>query len=266
MSTENRALWAVVPAKLLGETKRRLMQLLTSDEREALACAMLGDVLAALTGTRALAGVIVITGDAKAAAVARAAGARVLADTQNTGTTAAVTCAARHLAAMGCQGMLVVPADVPTITPADIDAIVAAHRAAPAVTLVPASIDGGTNALACSPPAAIAFCFGEDSFRRHRAAAKACGIEPQILELPRMARDIDRPDDLAAMIAQPSLTQTYAYLETSGIARRLMAQARSSTAGERPVANARTRAHSRHEPIDCDPGHETPTVAGRRAG
>lgn len=225
MTSKHRGLWAVVPAKLLAETKRRLMPLLSRDEREALACAMLSDVLSALTRTRSLAGVMVITGDAKAASLADAAGAFVLTDTENMGTTAAVTHAARQLAAMGREGMLVVPADVPTITPADIDAIVAAHRAAPAVTLVPASIDGGTNALACSPPDAIPFCFGDDSFRRHREAAKACGIEPQILQLPRVAQDIDRPDDLAAIVARPSATQSYAYLKASGIARRLAEQA-----------------------------------------
>lgn len=218
---ECRGLWAVVPVKLFARTKRRLMPLLSRHEREALACAMLSDVLSALTRARSLAGVMVITGDAKAASVADAAGAFVLTDTENAGTTAAVTHAARHLAAMGREGMLVVPADVPMITPADVDAIVAAHRAPPSVTLVPASIDGGTNALGCSPPDAIPFCFGDDSFRRHREAAKACGIEPQILKLLRVAQDIDRPDDVAAFFQRPSQTRSYSYLSTSGIAQRL---------------------------------------------
>ena len=214
-------LWAVVPVKLFARTKRRLMPLLARHERGALARAMLADVLSALGRTQSLAGILVITGDADAAAMARAAGAAVLADAENAGTTAAVTQAARHLAGVGRDGMLVIPADVPLITPADLEMIVAAHRAAPSVTLVPASIDGGTNALACSPPGAVPVCFGDNSLRRHQEAARACGIEPQILQLEHFGNDIDRPADLAAFLLRPSPTQSYAYLTANGIAERL---------------------------------------------
>ncbi len=217
----NQGLWAVVPVKLFARTKRRLMPHLASHEREALARAMLADVLLALGRTHSLAGITVITGDADAVAMAHAAGAFVLADAENAGTAAAVTLAAAHLAAAGRYGMLVIPADVPLITPADVERIVAAHRAAPSVTLVPASVDGGTNALACSPPGAVPVCFGDDSLRRHREAARACGIEPQILQLANLGRDIDRPDDLAAFLLRPSPTQSYACLTANGIAERL---------------------------------------------
>ena len=214
-------LWAVVPVKLFAQTKRRLMPLLARHERGALARAMLADVLSALGRTHLLAGILVITGDADAAATARAAGASVLADDKNAGTTAAVTLAAAHLAGAGCDGMLVIPADVPLITPADIETIVAAHCVAPSVTLVPASIDGGTNALACSPPHAVEVCFGDDSCRRHREAARSRGIEPQIVQLEHLGNDIDRPADLATFLLRPSPTQSYAYLTSSGIAERL---------------------------------------------
>jgi 2-phospho-L-lactate guanylyltransferase len=219
--SENHGLWAVVPVKLFARTKRRLMPLLASHECGALARAMLSDVLSALTRTRCLAGIMVITGDADAAAMAHTAGALVLTDAENAGTTAAVTNAAAHLAAAGRDGMLVIPADVPLITPADIETIVAEHRAAPSVTLVAASIDGGTNALACSPSDAVRVCFGDSSFRQHREAARTQGIEPQILQLEHLAYDIDRPDDLATFLLRPSPTQSYAYLTTNGIAERL---------------------------------------------
>jgi len=218
---KSHGLWAVVPVKLFDRTKRRLMPLLARHECGALARAMLSDVLSALTRARCLAGIMVITGDADAAAMARAAGASVLTDTENTGTTTAVVQAAAHLAAAGSDGMLVIPADVPLLTPADIEMIVAAHRAAPAVTLVPASIDGGTNAFACSPPGAVPVCFGDNSFRQHREAAWAHGIEPQILQLEHLGYDIDRPDDLATFLLRSSPTQSHAYLTANGIAQRL---------------------------------------------
>lgn len=214
-------LWAVVPVKPFDRTKGRLAPLLSRDERGKLAAAMLLDVLSALTRARGLAGVVVVTGDDKAAEIARKARAQVIHDAENTGTSAAVSKAARHLADLGCDGMLVVPADVPEMTTADVDAIVAAHRGARAVTLVPASVDGGTNALACSPPDAIRFCFGDDSFRLHRAAAKTGGIEASVLKLERVGQDIDRPDDLADFLMRPSKTKSYACLASAGIAERL---------------------------------------------
>ena len=217
-------LWAVVPIKLLARTKRRLMPLLSSEEREAVACAMLEDVLAALMHAPSLAGVTVITGDVKAAAIARAAGAAIIVDDENVGMSAAVTKAAQHLADAGREGILVIPADVPLITRADVESIAAAHRAAPSVTLVPASIDGGTNALASSPPDACSFCFGDDSFGKHLEASRSRGIEPQVLHLARVAQDIDRPDDLAAFLRHPSPTRTHAYLTRKGIADRLTSE------------------------------------------
>lgn len=221
MSESRRELWAVVPAKLFGRAKQRLIPLLSFQERHALARAMLEDVLAALARAPSLAGVAVITGDADATAQAHAAGALVIADTDNAGPTAAVTVAAQHLEAMGHQDMLVVPADVPLITPAEIETLVAAHRVAPSITLVPATADGGTNALACSPPRAVPFAFGEDSFRRHREAARARGIEPVILNLERIGHDLDRPDDVMSFLLHPSPTHTYRYLTGIRVSERL---------------------------------------------
>jgi len=218
-------IWAVVPVKPFDRTKGRLAPLLSRAEREKLAAAMLLDVLSALTRTRKLAGVLVVTGDDKAAEIARKARAQVIHDGENTGTSDAVSIAARYLADAGCDGMLVVPADVPEMTTADVDAIVAAHRGVRAVTLVPASMDGGTNALACSPPNAIRFCFGDDSFRQHRHAAKTGGIEPCVLKLERVGQDIDRPDDLAEFMMRPSKTRSYACLAAAGITQRLWTDA-----------------------------------------
>jgi 2-phospho-L-lactate guanylyltransferase len=219
--SEQRKLWAVVPVGPFAQAKRRLMPCLAPHERAACARAMLADVLSALERSSSLAGIIVVTGDAGATAMAEAAGALVLPDLENAGISAAAEMAARHLVREGRGGMLLIPADVPLVTSEDIDAIVSAHRAAPSVTLVPASVDGGTNALACSPPDAIGFRFGADSFRLHQKAARERGIAATVLELARVGRDIDRPEDIAAFLARPSATRSYACLSANGIAQRL---------------------------------------------
>jgi 2-phospho-L-lactate guanylyltransferase len=213
-------LWAVVPVKSFSLAKQRLAPVLSPAERACLARAMLTDVLYTLGKSPCLARVLVVTEDPDAALLAREAGAVTL-HAEDTDLTAALELAARYLTALECSGMLIVPADLPLIACADIELIALGHRTSRAVTLVAASNDGGTNALACSPPQALALSFGVDSFRRHQQAAREVGIDPKVLTLPRFSRDIDRPDDLRAFLAQPSATRSHAYLAASGIARRL---------------------------------------------
>lgn len=217
MSTSK--LWAVMPVKRFVQAKQRLAGLLDANERAALACAMFEDVLHVLVSSSCVAGVLVVTGDPMATVIARGAGADVLCDPPEPGLVPAVRHAARTLAAAQCAGMLVVPADLPLIKPVDIELIARGHLTSPKVTLVAASNDGGTNALACSPPDAVPICFGEDSFRQHHDAALARGLTPTVLTLPRFGCDIDRPADLFALLEDSSATSTSAYLVNSGIAR-----------------------------------------------
>lgn len=235
MATSNNPLWAVVPVKSMAQAKQRLAGVLAPHERPALARAMLQDVLAALTASACLAGTLVVTNDAAAIAIARGAGADALPDAPDAGLVPALEHAAHVLAQRGREGMLIVPADVPLITPQDIAHIAQRHRGHTntntntntntdaAVTLVYASHDGGTNALACSPPDALPLRYGPDSFRLHVQAARALGLTPDVLHMPRFGRDIDGPADLRALLADPSAanTRTRAWLHASGVAQRL---------------------------------------------
>ncbi|HSW19711.1 MAG TPA: 2-phospho-L-lactate guanylyltransferase [Ramlibacter sp.] len=224
-------LWAVVPVKPLTDAKQRLAPLLDASERAALARAMLRDVLGALVGHPHLGGTLVVSGDPTAQALARAVGAAVLDDSPACGLVPALRRAALALSDAGRSGMLVVPADLPAMACADLEQLAQAHgarRGARGATLVAASHDGGTNALACSPPDALPLCYGPDSFRRHLQTARAIGLAPQVLSLPSLARDIDRPADLQAFMALQGAerTQTHAWLKASGVARRLLLSAR----------------------------------------
>ncbi|MGH6912386.1 MAG: 2-phospho-L-lactate guanylyltransferase [Geminicoccales bacterium] len=220
------SLWAVVPLKDARRAKQRLAPLLAAQQRMGLARAMARDVLLALGRVRDLAGILVVAGDPAVRELARPVGARVIDETLSPGMRAAVAAAAQALARDRAAGMLVVPADLPLITPAEIETVLAAHGDAPAVTLVPAIADQGSNGLACSPVDVIPPLFGPRSSVRHREAALARGVQPCVLPLPGWGRDIDRPDDLLAFAATPSDTRTYAYLERLGIVGRLRAAAR----------------------------------------
>ena len=108
-------------------------------------------------------------------------GARIVTEGARDGHTGAVTAAARLLVREGHAAMMTMPGDIPRTTSAEIAATVAAHRAAPAFTIVPAHDDLGSNTILMSPPDAVPLRFGEDSFYPHLDAARARGIDPLVV-------------------------------------------------------------------------------------
>jgi 2-phospho-L-lactate/phosphoenolpyruvate guanylyltransferase len=209
-------LCAVLPVKDSGQAKQRLAGVLSGAQRRELALTMLEDVLTTLASVSELAGILVVTADPSAGAIAARYGARVTGDGAWDGHTGAVAAAARQLAAEGL-GMLEVPGDIPLVEAGDISQLIDAHDSVsagtPAFTIVPARDQRGSNAVLCSPADAVPLRFGENSFFPHLAAARACGIEPNVVQLPRIALDIDTPDELALFLATPSRTRARALLE-----------------------------------------------------
>jgi 2-phospho-L-lactate guanylyltransferase len=205
-------LWAVVPVKERASAKERLSPMLRPQTRQALALAMLEDVLAALTATPGIAGLLIVTVDPEAGRLAANYGARLIEVGARDGHTGAVTAAARLLAAEQRSGMLALPGDIPLVTPAEIARLLAAHLPAPSFTIVPSHDERGSNAIACSPPDAVPLRFGENSFYPHLQEAEACGIRPNVLHLPGIALDIDNPEDLVSFMRIDSSTRARAVL------------------------------------------------------
>jgi 2-phospho-L-lactate guanylyltransferase len=208
----NTDIWAVVPVKGGAGAKQRLGDAVAPDLRRRLALAMAEDVLAALTAAPGLRGVVVVTIDAAARALAERYGAQVLTEGADAGQTGAVAAAARTLAREGRGAMLTIPGDVPLITPEEVARIVAAHDRVPDFVIAPAHDERGSNAILCAPPEAVPLTFGNDSFRPHLSAARRAGLEPKILHLAGIGLDIDNPADLAAFLKIPSRTRARAVL------------------------------------------------------
>lgn len=189
--------WAVVPVKDTASAKQRLAPVLPPALRQALALAMLEDVLAALAKVTGLAGRLIVTTDPAARMLAARYDCECMKEGAADGHTGAVTAAARRLAREGRAGMLTLPGDIPLVTPSEIGRLIAAHRPAPSFTIAPSHDERGSNAILMSPPDVVALRFGEDSFFPHLAACEARGIAPSIVKLPGIALDIDNPTDLA---------------------------------------------------------------------
>jgi 2-phospho-L-lactate guanylyltransferase len=207
-----------VPVKDLTHAKQRLMSVLSADERGELARAMLRDVLQALAAAD-LDGVWVITRDPAAAAIARSFGAELVTEAENRGHTAAVALAQAEAARRGARVFLTVPGDVPCVTADELRQIVDGVRDG-APVFVPSRSGFGTNGVALSPPDAMPLTFGEPSFARHLETARGRGLTPRVLTLPGLGLDVDAPEDLSALLAEPGATET----------RRLVARWRDRTA------------------------------------
>jgi 2-phospho-L-lactate guanylyltransferase len=143
----------------------------------------------------------VVTSDSFARDLAARFNFEVVAD-DNSGETSAIDMATAFCRKRGAESTLVVPADIPLIDSSELQKIVdcAPHSQGGAV-LVPDAAGRGTNAAWRSPIDLFPLRFGNDSFLPHLAAAKATGLPCVVLELPGIARDVDRPEDLRELAA-----------------------------------------------------------------
>lgn len=211
---------ALVPVKALDQAKGRLAALLTGEERRRLALAMLEDVLRAVQGVSRVDQVAVVSPDDAALTRAGELGAEPLAEPpQCRGVNQALTHVSNALADGGADALLVVAADIPSALPADIDGVLAALPER-GIAIAPTS-DRGTGALALRPPGAIPFRYGRHSSLVHKREAVARGLTARVLRLVSLARDVDEPDDLAALLARPAETASHRLLAAMGVADRL---------------------------------------------
>jgi 2-phospho-L-lactate guanylyltransferase len=187
---------AVIPIGTLEGAKSRLGAVLDAEERRDLVTRLAEATIRAAVATPGIAETIVVTPDDEVRRLALAAGARPIRQ-RSTGLNAGLREARDEVLAAGGSALLVLPIDLPRISPEALASIVEvmAGAAPPLVAIVPDRHGRGTNALLLAPPDVIEVCFGGDSRRAHAAAAVAAGARLIELDGP-LTEDIDTPDDL----------------------------------------------------------------------
>jgi len=210
----------LVPVKNFENAKQRLSPVLDAAERTALAKAMFEDVMAALAQCPSKPEVSIVTGDSHARTVARGRGFSIIEDQENRSETDAIAMASAVCESHGVKSVMVVPADIPLISASEVEKVLA-HAPQEGSVLVPAADRRGTNAILKSPINLFPLRFGNDSFQPHLASAKATGKPVIVLELPGIALDIDRPDDLAQLLSAPIRTRTQRLLASWNLSERL---------------------------------------------
>jgi 2-phospho-L-lactate guanylyltransferase len=212
-------MWAVVPLKNIRQAKQRLAPLLAPHERAALMLAMVSDVLHTLTQTPGLAGILLVSRAPEARDLAHQFGTELYAEAAGADLSESVQAAGGYLVAnKDAHGTLIIPGDVPLITPADIVAILVDHQR---LTLVPDCDGDGTNCIVSSPPNLIRYRFDGHSFKPHAEAAYGIGLTPRIVRNDAVGIDVDTPRDLLRVFERAGPSHTRTCLETSGISTRL---------------------------------------------
>ena len=188
---------AIVPVGAIEGAKSRLGGTLDAEERRDLVESMLGRTVRAALAAPGIAETLVVSPDREALQLAASLGARTLRQ-RSQGLNQGLREARDDAIAGGADAIVVVPIDVPLVSPealAGLVAPLAAFGERPLVVLAPDRHGRGTNGLVLAPPDAIEFGFGGDSRAAHRECASQAAARYVEVDGP-LALDLDTPDDL----------------------------------------------------------------------
>src|SRR5713101_1585445 len=215
----------LLPIKDLNNAKKRLMGVLTPEERFGLAEAMLKDTIRAVQGVRLAEKIFVITSYQPAMSIAEENGWEILREERQTSESDSVDAASRLCELRGVTGLLRIPLDVPLVQASDIDDLLAIECEEPALVIVPSRDGLGTNAILRMPPALFPSHFGEGSYAKHVGEAERVGARVILRRNTRLEMDVDDEADLRALLKYDlSGTVTGSWLRESGVEARYRAQ------------------------------------------
>lgn len=189
-------LWAIVPVKPLRRGKSRLSGVLTEDERTALNQSMLINTIKTLREVPEIDVILVVSRDPSALAIARTYEARTVLEDGSPELNTALRRATKVAQTYQAREIIVLPADLPLITPEKIRDFISYSGNPPEVIIAPDRRKDGTNALYISPADLIDFCYGKGSFNIHFEQAKKAKANIKIVEDDAFALDLDLPEDL----------------------------------------------------------------------
>jgi 2-phospho-L-lactate/phosphoenolpyruvate guanylyltransferase len=209
--------FALVPVKALAFGKSRLSSCLPPEARYTLSRAMLTDVLNSALHASAVDRVVVVSSDPSLLMLARQLGASAVDEGYPRGLNGAVAVGTDFCLRHGATAVLVLLADLPLVTTGDIDLLFRSANDTPKIVLVPCKEGDGTNAFLRVPPLVIPSQFGGPSLEAHRRVAQRARVTCQVIEVPRIAFDVDSVEDLKWLATQATSTRTSQALRELGV-------------------------------------------------
>jgi 2-phospho-L-lactate/phosphoenolpyruvate guanylyltransferase len=214
--------YILIPVKDLTRAKQRLAAVMTQAERTQFAWVMLENTFAAAAQTRTADRVAVVTLYPPAIALAKKYGMEVICESEQISESASVDFGSQEVGQRGAAAVLRLPIDLPLLTTADIGTVLNCDSVRPSTVIVPSRDGTGTNAILRRPPRLFPSHFGPGSLAKHVAEAKTAGVPCEIINLPRIALDVDEPEDLLVLLHEGQGSPVHQWLIKQGISERVV--------------------------------------------
>ncbi len=189
-------IWAIVPVKPLRRGKSRLSGLLSEEQRTGLNRYLLEHTLTVLNKITAIEHTLVVSRDPAALALTRSMGGRTVLEDGTPQLNTALKRATIVAQAQGARAVLILPADLPLVEPADLEALLSQGMTPPVVVIAPDRRHDGTNGLFINPARLIEYGYGPGSFQRHCQRSNDAGGRLVVVNSERIELDLDLPEDL----------------------------------------------------------------------
>jgi len=204
----------VIPVKKLSESKTRLSEILSLEDRQRLVLVMLEDVLTSLKKSSLVDQVFIITPDKHVMDYASSFGVKTIRDLARNGINNSIArVTRRELKSRSASPLLVLPVDVPLVRSRTIDGMIGklGNPVDPLVVISPSG-SKGTNALLRNPPNVIPTRYGANSFDAHIVEAASRKIPLMVYRSEDLELDLDTPSDLYRIMEKGNSTKTSQFL------------------------------------------------------
>ncbi len=189
------SLWAIVPIKPLRRGKSRLSTILSEEERAQLNHQLFINTINVLRDVKSISDILVVSRDSDVLTEARDMDVRTVTENGTPELNNALRRASLFSKNFSTEGVLIVPADLPLLTPHDVESFLQARTQPPMIVISPDRRRKGTNMLLIDPADLISFSYGQDSFEKHQELASLRGAQVITFENERIALDLDVPED-----------------------------------------------------------------------
>jgi len=213
---------AIIPVKDFEYSKLRLSNILNHTERKNLSFYMLEDVLTILDSINSITKIIITTSMKNNINIKKYPKAEIIYDCA-ADINESLFNAIDYCKKFNTDQILILPSDIPLITPADIIELLNTKiKSNSDIIIVPSNRNDGTNSLLFNSDLNIKTYFGKNSFKLHKSEYSH-HFKTKIVKIFRIGIDIDIVEDLKVFLEYSKSITNYslAYLQAINFSSRI---------------------------------------------
>jgi 2-phospho-L-lactate guanylyltransferase len=209
-------IWLIIPVKSLKESKSRLANVLTEDQRKELTWLLLLQLIEVSRQVSRIQRILIVTPDPEVESLVSPHDTITLLESGKQGLNEALA-ESRDYAAADADCILILPCDLPFISRLDIEMLLApladldsksisgsSEQNRPMMVICPDEHGDGTNALLLCKPKDFTFNFGPDSFKKHLEEASLRGLKINMVKPDGVKFDLDSEEDWHEFVKRTS--------------------------------------------------------------